>query len=171
MGESESGGEVALRGDYITLAQAVKVAGLAGTGGEAKHLVRSGAVLVNGVAEFFIRAWGRYLGEYESGRRRTVAERMGFEHRLRQVPGLRVFPSMANFVYVRLPQGIDGVAVRNAVLCQHGCLIRECGNKLGSDRGYLRLAVRPADEAWRLVSALREAVEVPCFADNGVAVT
>ena len=37
-----------LQGDSITLAQAVKVAGLADTGGQAKHLVRSGAVRVNG---------------------------------------------------------------------------------------------------------------------------
>ena len=39
-----------LRGDHITLAQAVKAAGLADTGGQAKHLVRGGTVLVNGAA-------------------------------------------------------------------------------------------------------------------------
>ena len=37
-----------LQGDSITLAQAVKVAGLADTGGQAKQLVRSGAIHVNG---------------------------------------------------------------------------------------------------------------------------
>jgi ribosome-associated protein len=37
-----------LRGEYLTLAQAVKVAGLADSGGQAKHLVRSGAIRVNG---------------------------------------------------------------------------------------------------------------------------
>lgn len=40
-----------LRGEHITLAQAVKAAGLAGTGGQAKHIVRSGVVTVNGTAE------------------------------------------------------------------------------------------------------------------------
>jgi ribosome-associated protein len=42
---------LALRGEHITLARAVKAAGLAGTGGQAKHLVREGNLLVNGVAE------------------------------------------------------------------------------------------------------------------------
>lgn len=42
---------MALRGDYITLAQAVKAVGLAGTGGQAKYLVREGGFLVNGAAE------------------------------------------------------------------------------------------------------------------------
>jgi ribosome-associated protein len=37
-----------LRGEHVTLANAVKVVGLADTGGQAKHLVRSGAVRVNG---------------------------------------------------------------------------------------------------------------------------
>jgi ribosome-associated protein len=36
---------------YITLAQLLKREQLAGTGGEAKHLARSGAALVNGVTE------------------------------------------------------------------------------------------------------------------------
>jgi ribosome-associated protein len=40
-----------LRGEHITLAHALKAAGLADTGGQAKHLVRSGAATVNGVCE------------------------------------------------------------------------------------------------------------------------
>jgi ribosome-associated protein len=39
-----------LRGDHITLAQALKAAGLAASGGQAKHLVRAGTITVNGVA-------------------------------------------------------------------------------------------------------------------------
>jgi ribosome-associated protein len=40
-----------LRGEYITLAQAVKVVGLSGTGGQAKIIVREGGLLVNGLPE------------------------------------------------------------------------------------------------------------------------
>ena len=50
MSDSKSGA-LALRGDYITLAQALKVVGVAETGGQAKVLVRTGTVLVNGVVE------------------------------------------------------------------------------------------------------------------------
>jgi ribosome-associated protein len=42
---------LSLHGEHITLAQAVKAAGLADSGGQAKHLVREGAVTVNGVVE------------------------------------------------------------------------------------------------------------------------
>jgi ribosome-associated protein len=40
-----------LRRDHITLAQAVKAAGLAGSGGQAKVLIREGQAVVNGVVE------------------------------------------------------------------------------------------------------------------------
>jgi len=43
--------EIPLRGDSITLAQAVKAAGLADSGGQAKHIVRQGVVKVNGIVE------------------------------------------------------------------------------------------------------------------------
>ena len=42
---------LALRGDHVTLAQAVKAVGLAGTGGQAKILVREGTFVVNGTVE------------------------------------------------------------------------------------------------------------------------
>jgi ribosome-associated protein len=43
--------ELTVQGEHITLAQALKAVGLVGSGGQAKHLVRSGAVNVNGVVE------------------------------------------------------------------------------------------------------------------------
>ena len=42
---------LSLRNDHLTLAQAVKAAGLATTGGQAKHLIREGKVLVNDAVE------------------------------------------------------------------------------------------------------------------------
>ena len=42
---------IALRGEFITLAQALKVAGMAGTGGHAKILVHNGQVTVNEAVE------------------------------------------------------------------------------------------------------------------------
>ena len=43
--------KVILRGDFITLAQAIKVVGLADTGGQAKMRVRSGDICVNGAVD------------------------------------------------------------------------------------------------------------------------
>jgi ribosome-associated protein len=42
---------LAINTDHITLVQAVKMAGLAESGGQAKHMIREGEVLVNGVVD------------------------------------------------------------------------------------------------------------------------
>lgn len=42
---------IPLQGEHITLSQALKVAGLADTGGQAKVIVRAGQVTVNGEPE------------------------------------------------------------------------------------------------------------------------
>jgi ribosome-associated protein len=57
--------QIALRGDHITLAQAVKAAGLANSGGQAKHLVRDGKIAVNGNQET------------QPGRKLRVGDRFG----------------------------------------------------------------------------------------------
>jgi ribosome-associated protein len=66
---------VTLRGDHITLAQALKVAGLTESGGQAKNLVRDGLVRVNGTVEpqpgKKLRAGDRF--RVEAGEEWTVA--------------------------------------------------------------------------------------------------
>jgi len=113
---------------------------------------------LNGVAEMLIRDFAENQDEYEECRRRAVRDREAFEARLRAIDGLTVFPSLANFVYVHLPEGVDGRRVREALLTEFGYLVRSCGNKLGSDDQHLRLAVRPLDEAEDLAVALEWAL-------------
>jgi ribosome-associated protein len=59
--------ELPVHGEHITLAQALKAVGLAGSGGQAKHLIRSGSVWVNDVVEVQpgrkLHAGDRFRGE------------------------------------------------------------------------------------------------------------
>ena len=113
---------------------------------------------VNAMAEALVRAFVDHQAEYEVARRRAVADRQGLERRLRTLPGWTVFPSWANFVYARIPAGIDGVALRDWLLTELGILVRECGDKPGGEGGYFRIAARPAAHVEALLDALRAAV-------------
>jgi hypothetical protein len=73
---------------------------------------------------------------------------------LSQLPGLTVYPSQGNFLFVRLPVGAEGTVVRDRLLTEHRILVRECGNKIGSSSRFLRLVVRPQVDVRRLVSGL-----------------
>jgi histidinol-phosphate/aromatic aminotransferase/cobyric acid decarboxylase-like protein len=111
---------------------------------------------MNSLGQALIEQLPRHRAEYEAGRRQVVRDRIYLEDRLRSIPALKVYPAQANFVYLQMPQGIDGVALRNRLLCEHGCLIRECGNKLGSDSRHYRIAARPREEIDYLVECLAE---------------
>jgi histidinol-phosphate/aromatic aminotransferase/cobyric acid decarboxylase-like protein len=71
------------------------------------------------------------------------------------VPGLTVYPSKANFLFVELPEGAPGKVLRDRLLRHHGLLVRECSNKTGSSEQYLRLAVQGRAAVNVLVPALR----------------
>jgi ribosome-associated protein len=43
--------DLSIRGEPVTLAQALKIANVAGTGGQAKYMIREGMVTVNGQSE------------------------------------------------------------------------------------------------------------------------
>jgi threonine-phosphate decarboxylase len=114
---------------------------------------------VNGMADLVIRALPRHLQAYEAARRRVIADRRALEAALRAVPALTVYTSRANFVYTEVPRYVDGIALRNRLLTEHGCFIRECGNKAGSTSRHFRIAVRPEADGAYLVVALSEALE------------
>lgn len=91
-------------------------------------------------------------------RRRSVQfmkqERTRFTQALRQIPGLRVHPSSANFLLVQL-KAQDQVSLLTQELCTQGIVIRNCQNFAGVDVPTIRLAVRRPKENDRLVKAVK----------------
>ncbi|MER7107181.1 pyridoxal phosphate-dependent aminotransferase [Streptomyces sp. NPDC000229] len=111
---------------------------------------------LNSFAEAVVFMLKEHRQEYEESLRRSRQDRQDMTARLSALPGLTVYPSQGNFVYVRLPVGVDGVALRDRLLTEHAVLVRECGNKVGSSSRFLRLVVRPPQEVRHLVSALEQ---------------
>ena len=113
---------------------------------------------VNSLAEEMLRLMQNYQHGYDLARRRVVQDAASFARRLAAIDGVTVFPTHANFVYCHLDDDIPGVALRDVLLQQHGCFIRECSSKEGSSSQYLRIAVRPADQQALLIAALPQAI-------------
>lgn len=110
---------------------------------------------INGLAAFVLQRVSGMREQLDASFRQSHRDRLAFMARLTGVDRLRVFPSQANFLFVELEAGISGRALRDALLEQYGCFIRECSNKHGSSERYLRLAVNRPVENERLVSALQ----------------
>ncbi|MEE1752074.1 aminotransferase class I/II-fold pyridoxal phosphate-dependent enzyme [Streptomyces sp. SP18CS02] len=111
---------------------------------------------INSFAEAVVFMLKEYRGEYAESLRRARVDRQEMIARLAQLPGLTVYPSQGNFAYVRLPVGVDGTVLRDRLLSEHGVLVRECGNKVGSSSRFLRLVVREQEEVRQLISAMEQ---------------
>jgi len=109
---------------------------------------------INGLASFVLKNIVRFREDYFGSFRKAALDRQYMYQRLQRVPGLRTYPSQANFLFSELPRGVSGKQLRDILLEEYGLLIRECSNKVGSSEQYLRSVVRPRDEADKLAAAL-----------------
>ena len=97
---------------------------------------------VNGLAAYILKTVTQFKDEFLQSLALVEADRTYMEQQLKQISGLTVFPSRANFLYVELPVNIAGRKLRDRLLKQYGLMVRECSNKIGSSERYLRLAVQ-----------------------------
>lgn len=111
---------------------------------------------INGLAAYVLKHVPRFRAELRASFARTAEDRADMAERLGDVPGLTVYPSQANFLFLELPEGVSGRALRDRLLQRHGVMVRECSNKVGSTEQYLRVAVLRREAAAVLVRALRE---------------
>jgi threonine-phosphate decarboxylase len=98
------------------------------------------------------------LNDHRYARRtiRFVArERERLQRGLESIPGMRVYPSAANFLLVELPHAC--VARTVAQLLSHkGILIRDCSGIPGLTPQTIRVAVRYEAQNCRLIKALKQ---------------
>jgi histidinol-phosphate/aromatic aminotransferase/cobyric acid decarboxylase-like protein len=130
--------------------------GYAATNPRAAELLRSQLPFwnVNGLAAYILKTVTEFKDEFRQSLALVEDDRMYMLRQLETIPGLRVFPSRANFLYVELPANIPGRKLRDRLLKEYGLMVRECSNKIGSSEQYLRLAVQTREAVDRLVSAL-----------------
>ncbi|GAA3500238.1 hypothetical protein GCM10019016_073440 [Streptomyces prasinosporus] len=111
---------------------------------------------LNSFAEHVVFMLKEHGAEYARSLHQVRRDRMDMSGQLSSLPGLTVYPSQGNFLFVRLPVGAEGTVVRDRMLTEHRILVRECGNKIGSSSRFLRLVVRPQVDVRRLVSGLEQ---------------
>ncbi|PST83253.1 aminotransferase [Pedobacter yulinensis] len=102
----------------------------------------------NGLAEYFFRLYARedFARRYEEVRIKYILENLQFISRLKQVEGIKVYPSMANFVLIELPAGIRSADFVAKLLITYGIYVRVCDDKIGLEGQFIRLASRSSIE-------------------------
>jgi len=109
---------------------------------------------VNGLAAYILKTLSEFKDEFVQSLALVARDRTYMLNQLEPIPGLRVFSSKANFLYVELPRAVSGRKLRDRLLEQYGLMVRECSNKIGSSEQYLRLAVQTKEAVDLLAQAL-----------------
>ncbi|MBO2453443.1 histidinol-phosphate aminotransferase family protein [Actinomadura barringtoniae] len=109
---------------------------------------------LNSFAEVMVLLLREHREEYRESLRLLARDRSLMLQQLASLPGLKVYPSQGNFILIKLPDGKDGVGLRDYLIQEHGVFVRECGNKLGAGSQFLRLVVRPQNDVQRLLIGL-----------------
>jgi threonine-phosphate decarboxylase len=95
--------------------------------------------------------------------RRTMeliaTERQYLTERLAEIAGLAVYPSVTNFLLLKITRpGWDAPRLQQGLI-RHGLLIRDCRSFPGLGGGFMRIAVRGRKDNSRLLSALQQTFE------------
>ncbi|KUG28844.1 cobyric acid synthase [hydrocarbon metagenome] len=110
---------------------------------------------VNAVAQAVGQAFLEDAAFLDRTREETARLREALAGGLADLPGVRVFPSRANFLLCRLEGDPDAaVVLRDGLLAGHGLAIRACADFEGLSGRYFRVAVRGDEDNARLLAAM-----------------
>ena len=110
---------------------------------------------INSFGEFFMQIFEKYKKDYAKSLKKIKRARSIFETDLRQLPGVKVFPSQANYVMCELDGKMTSRALAEALL-ERNVFIKDLTSKVGNGKQYIRLAVRNEDENKYLIQQLKE---------------
>ena len=114
---------------------------------------------VNGITELLLKLVVHEKEEYERSRKRVILDREYLKYAVGTISELRLFPSYANFVYIRLDDEVNGDELRDRLLVNQACFVRNCGNKINATSQYFRIAARPKEEIDYLIRGLEEEIK------------
>jgi threonine-phosphate decarboxylase len=115
---------------------------------------------VNGISELLLKLVVDVKEEYENSRLKVIDDREYLYNCLKQVKEFTVFPTNANFVYIKVADHINGDSLRDHLLNNQRCFVRNCGNKIGCTSQYFRIAARPKGEVDYLIAAINTEVQL-----------
>lgn len=95
----------------------------------------------------------------ENTKRIIAKERERFAEMLCEIDGLLVFPSVTNFLLVKILFKKVTATILREELAKKGYLVRDCSTFMGLDNSYFRVTVRSSEDNSALVKAAKKVFE------------
>jgi len=114
---------------------------------------------INSLAGYATLAAFKDTAFIENTKRTIAKERARFAEMLSEIDGLHVFPSVTNFLLVKILTKKITATILKEELSKQGLLIRDCTTFMGLDNRYFRVTVRADEENLALVEAAKKVFE------------
>ena len=112
----------------------------------------------SGIAEYFFSLFTRptFLDQYRTVLNTYTGYIDGFTSMTSGANFIRTYPTSANFQLMQVPDGVSADLVTTLLLVRHGIYVRACGDKIGLDGEFIRVAIRTEPENKLVFAALKD---------------
>lgn len=110
---------------------------------------------INSFAEFYMQIYEKYRKDYVKALTLFREERARYVKELGKIAGLRVIPSQANYVMVKLVGNMTARELTKTLLIKYNLFVKNLTGKV-QEGEYLRFAVRNSEDNDKLIYALKE---------------
>ena len=111
---------------------------------------------INSIAEFYMQIYLKYSSRYMESLELIKKERSRLIESLSEIEGLKVYPSAANYIMIRLPEGQSAHELSLFLLKEYSILIKDLSKKIEETKGqFIRIAVKDENDDNSLIKAMK----------------
>lgn len=111
---------------------------------------------INSIGEFYLQIAEKYKKDYEAAMKKFREERKRFQSLLKELDGIRVIPSQANYFMIEVTNGMTSKELMIRLFKNHYLLIKDLTSKVQDGKQYIRIAIRNHTDNDKMVEALKE---------------
>ncbi len=125
-----------------------------------KEVIKNNSIWnINSFGEYFLQIFDKYKSSYKESCNLLAEERKRYAQKLSEIPGIKVYPSQANYILCEYSGKMSVTELTEKLLENHNCLVKNLVRKIPFEgKNFMRLAVIEPKNNDILVEAIRQEV-------------
>jgi histidinol-phosphate/aromatic aminotransferase/cobyric acid decarboxylase-like protein len=115
---------------------------------------------ISGLTNYFFKVYSdlNFINRYNIVRKEYIMNTLMFLSELKNIKGIKVYPSKANFALIEIINGQSSFEFTMNLLINYGVYVRDCSDKIGLDGEFVRIASRSFEENLKIIDAIKKTI-------------